>query len=444
MIKKSIYHFCLLCVTLLFSFVVKAQTQEVLSLEKAKQLAISQNKLLEIQQEKVNELNFKKDETGANSLPMLYLTGNYAHTFNDDNSIVIPQGALGSIGDFSIPGQNLTVYEGKQNMLTGGLLAYQPLTQLLRVNNGVKAIEAQAKVEQFKLKAAQSKIENSIEKLYYAVRIQEKKLETAQTNIDWAKAKLYDAESALLAKQIQNVNVIGLKADLADKKHDYLVEEIALDNYLVDLKTTLMLPDSVDVKLEDQPIKIYNLNSKAYYLSQANNNNELLGAKKQIEAANYGTKAAKNAYLPDLGVIGGVTYQNVISELPSTSYYLGVNFTWNVLGFVKHRAQLGESISKQNQAKAYAEHTISKINGAIEKGYRNAIQAQKLMDVADEAYNFRLEEYRIKKDGLDSGLLTKKELLETKYTLDKAKQDAFSSRLNFNMAVLDLNTLIGL
>lgn len=444
MIKKSISHFCLLCFSLLYSFIAQAQTKEVLSLEEAKQLALSQNKLLKIQREKVNQLNFKKDETGANSLPMLYLTGNYAHTFNEDNNIVIPQGSLGTIAGFTIPGENLTVYEGEQNMFTAGLLAYQPLTQLLRVNNGVKAIEAQAKVEEFKLKAAESKIKNSIEKLYYAVRIQEKKLETAQTNIDWAEAKLYDAESALLAKQIQEVNVIGLKADLADKKHEYLVEEIDLDNYIVDLKTTLMLPDSIDIKLGNHPIKIYNLNSKSYYFNQLKNNNELIGAKKQIEAANYGIKAAKNAYLPDLGVIGGVTYQNIISDLPNTNYYLGVNLTWNVLGFVKHRAQLGESISKQNQAKAYAEHTVSTLHGNIEKNYRNAIQAQKLMDVAEEAYTFRLEEYRIKKNGLESGLLTKKELLETKSSLDKAKQDAFSSRLNFNMAVLDLNTLIGL
>ena len=442
MIKNSTFYICFLFIVLGSSFVVSAQTAEILSLEDAKTMALSQNKLLEIQQEKVNELQFKKNEVEANSLPMLYLTGNYAHNFNSEN-IVIPQGALGTIGDYYIPGENLTVYEGKQNMFIAGVLAYQPLTQLLRVNNGVKAIEAQAEVEDFKLKAAESEIKNSIEKLYYAVKIQEKKLETAQINIDWVKAKLYDAESALLAEETQEVNVIGLKADLADKKHEYLLEENALENYIIDLKTTLMLPDSVTLKLAEQPIKTYTLNSKTYYLNQANNNNELLGAKKQIEAANYSVKASKNAYLPDLGLIGGFTYQDVISELPSTNSYLGVNLTWDVLGFVKHRAQLGQSLSKQHQAEAYAEHTSSTIHAKIEKAYRNAIQAQKLMDVAEEAYAFREEEYRIKKDGFETGLLTQKELLETKYVLDKAKQDAFSSRLNFNIAILDLNTLIG-
>ncbi|WP_185967858.1 TolC family protein [Formosa sediminum] len=442
MVNKLISQFSLLCVLLCIPIVITAQTSETLSLDKAKSLALSQNKLLEIQQEKVNELEFKKDETGANSLPMLYLTGNYAHAFNSDN-IIIPQGALGTIGEYYIPGESLTIYEGKQDMFTGGLLAYQPLTQLLRVNNGVKAIEAQVEAERFKLKAAQAKIENNIEKLFYAIKIQEKKLEAAQTNINWVKAKLYDLESAVIAKETQEVNSIGLKADLADKKHKYLLEEIALENYLADLKTTLMLPDSINITLAEQPIEIYTLNSKNYYLNQANNNNELLGAKKQIEAADYGTKASKNAYLPDLGITGAVTYQNLISELPNTNYFLGVNLTWNVLGFVKHRAQLGESISKLNQAEAYAEHTETTLKADIEKGYRNAIQAKKLMEVALEAYNFRLEEYRIKTDGLETGLLTQKDVLETKYALDKAEQDAYASRLNFNMAVLDLNTLIG-
>lgn len=441
--KKNIIHRSgLIIIALLFSVVLKAQTAEILSLEGAKKLALSQNKLLEVQQEKVNELNFKKDEISAKSLPTVRLMGNYIHTFNKNN-FTIPQGGLGDILNIPIPWNDFTLYEGSQNLFVTSLLAYQPVTQLFRIHNGTKAIEAETEVERYKLKAAESKIENSIEKLYYAVSIQEKKLETAQTKIDWVKAKLYDAESAFLSKETQQVNVMGLKADLADTKHEYLLEQIDLENYMVDLRTVLMLPDSISLELAHQPIKTYFLNSKAYYLNQLSHNNELLGAQKQVEAANYGSNASRNAYLPDLGIIGGITYQGSIPEIPDMHYFLGINLSWDVLGFVNNRAQLGQSISKQNQAKAYSEYTISNIKANIEKGYRNAIQAQKLMAVAEEAYAFRLEEYRIKKDGLETGLLTKKELLETKLAVDKANQDAFASRLNFNIAILDLNALTG-
>ncbi|WP_066220527.1 TolC family protein [Formosa haliotis] len=442
MTKLFTYRTILLPFVVLFSYLGHAQTSEVLSLEAAKQRALSQNKLLVVQQEKVNELGFKKDEIASKNLPMLYLAANYLHSFNENN-FVIPQGGLGDILNIPIPWNDFTLYEGKQDMFAAGLFAYQPISQLFRVNNGVKAMEAEVDVERFKLKMAVSEIENSIEKLYYAIRIQEKKIKTAQTNIAWAESQLYDAESALLAQETQQVNVMGLKANLADKKHAYLVEQIALENYIVDLKTLLMIPDSTAITLEHQPVKTYHLNSKNYYAIQSHNNNELLSAKKQIEAANHGSDASKNAYIPDLGVVGGVAYQGIIPELPDMNYFLGVNMTWNVLGFGKNRAQLGQSIAKQNQAKAYAEYTISNISANIDKAYRNAVQAQQLMAVAQEAYTFRLEEYRIKEDGVNTGLLTQKELLETKSALDKADEDAFAARLNFNMAVLDLNALIG-
>lgn len=237
---------------------------------------------------------------------------------------------------------------------------------------------------------------------------------------------------------------MGAKANLANKKHDLLEAEIEKENYLAEFRTNLSLADTLIVQLDSLELKPKLLKSKSYYEELSRENNpELLAAQKQLEKAGYGVSAAKNAYLPDLGVVAGATYQGIIDELPETNYFVGANLTWNFFDFGKRKSALQQSESKEKQAKLFAENKAENIQDNIEKAYRNAEQVAQLMTTAQEAFQFRKEEYRIKANGLETGLLSKKELLESKVVLETAAQQAFSAVLNYNIAVLDLQVLTG-
>ncbi|RNL86292.1 TolC family protein [Sinomicrobium pectinilyticum] len=434
----------LLLILIVFPWAIKGQQARVLSLEEAREIVLSQNKLLRIQKEKANESSYKIKAMAAKGKPMLYASGNYLHSFNENN-FVIPRGGVGDLLNIPIPWNDFTLYEGRQDIFTAGILAYQPLTQLFRVHHGIKAVRAEAKMENSKAKKAALEAQAGVEKLFYAIKIQEKKIAEAQAAVELAYARLYDAEIARIAGEIHEVNTLGLKAEKAGKEHDLLEAEIARENYLADLRNTLSMPDSISFELAPLPETSYVLQPETQYQEQAlQNNPELQAAQHQLEKAGHGVMAAKNAYLPNLGITGGVTYQGIIKELPETNYFVGANLTWNFLDFGKRKSELQQNKSKQLQADLFAENTRNEIRNKIGKAHRNARQAERLLFAAHQAYGFREEEYRIKKDGLETGLITKKELLETKVELEKAAQNAYAAQLNYNLAILDLKVLAGI
>ncbi|TRZ42591.1 TolC family protein [Robertkochia solimangrovi] len=442
-IRSHILRNLLLLFVLLHSGYMVSQNVMILDLENAKRTALDQNDLLSIQKEKINEISYKIDATSVNAWPKLLLSGNYMHTFNDVN-FVIPPGGIGTILDIPVPVDDFTLYQAKQDIFAAGLLGYQPLTQLFRISNGVKAYEAETRMEEIKYDRAVLETENSIEKLYYGIRIQQKKLASVTANVEQATVKLQEGETGLIAGEVQEVELLGLKADLADKKHQLLLEEYKLKDYIADLKTNLDIADSINMVIDTTVIEIYELSPESYYLDHAKEGNpDLRYAEMQLIQSEYGLAAALNKYLPDLGIIGGMSYQGIIEELPDMNYFIGANFTWDILSFGSNDAEKKQYESKKNQADSYLKYQQKNIEAEIHKAYRNAHQALQMAKVAEEAFQFRREEFRIKSDAYETGLITQSEYLKSRASYLKSESDHFAALLNGNIAIMDLQVLSG-
>ncbi|QLE01536.1 TolC family protein [Galbibacter sp. BG1] len=432
-------------IVLLFLFVkISAQETYSLSLEEAKNRALSKNKLLKIQEEKVREANYKINAVSSKGKPLVYGIANYMHTFRENN-FIIPEGGIGDFLTVPIPFNDFNLYSVDQDIFTAGIIAYQPITQLFRIRNGVDAATAEASMEQTEARIASARIISGIEKLFYAVKIEEAKIAQLETDVALSKTKLYDVESALQAGETNEVSRMGLQAELAKKEYDLLQTEIDRENYLADLKVMLEFDEATNLQLDSLKVQPYLLESFDYYWEEAQKNSpELINAQKQKEMAQYGVSANKNVYLPDLGLIGGATYQNIVPEFPETNYFIGANLIWNIIGFGNRKSELAQSKSKEIQATLFEENTQSDLKNKVAKAYKNAEQAERLITIAQKAYFYRKEAFRIKTNERNTGLTTEKELLEFKVELQKAKQEAFAASLNFNMAVLDLKVLAGL
>lgn len=200
--KLSNQHILYLSFFMLFSIVLKAQEVQRLNLEEATEIALQNNKLLQIQQEKVRESEYKIKAVSAKGKPQLFASGTYLHFF-EENNFVIPAGGIGSILDVPIPWDDYTLYHGNQDIFTAGVLGYQPITQLFRVNNGVKAAKAQVETDRFKTTKASLEIQAGVEKLFYAIKIQERKIAETKQKLRLPKQK-YTTPKALFSPEKQN------------------------------------------------------------------------------------------------------------------------------------------------------------------------------------------------------------------------------------------------
>ncbi|MFC0185404.1 Outer membrane protein TolC [Pseudarcicella hirudinis] len=441
-IKKYISSFS--SAFLMTSLLANAQQTQVLNLKQATELALQNNHLLKIQKEKVSESREKITESKSKGKPLVYATGNYI--FNGvTKDLSIPKGSFGNLAGNPLPQADVPLFQGKHNLLLGNVLAYQPVSQLKKIGIGVKVAETDVSIAQTQVTKSELDIRLGVEKLYLGILITQKQLEETKASLELTEMKLYDVESALIAGKTELVNKVGLQADLSSQQQKLLQLTNQIEDYSADLKELTGFRSEETLVLANPEETLPPLQSLETYLLQAKNSNpEIQLVNHTIQKANYGVQAAQSDHIPSIGLMGGYTYQNVISDLPANNYFVGLNVSWNIFDFGKRKSELNQRISQKKQGEEYLEYMQENIRTKIEKAYRKVNQSQQLIAVAKKVVSYRKEEFKLKSDKKDSGLNLKRDLLETKASLAKAESDLFAAQLNYRLTLSELQSLTGI
>jgi len=425
----------------------QAQNTELLSLQKAIDLALQNNHLLNIKKLQVNEKKSKVRESRIKAYPAIIANSSYQYNENL-GVLTIPQGSLGSLPlnqliTIQMPPEDLTFELSKHDNYNAGVTLYQPVTQLGKIMAGVNVSKTDVHIALQEEIKASLQLQQAVEKLYYGLLINQKQQEEANAKLELAKMKLHDVESALLSGKTTQSNQAGLMAGIADEEQNMLKLSIAAEDYIADLKNvTGISADSII--FEDVPFIMESLPVPDSFRAIAvGANHDVLMAGLNQTKAEQAKKAAQYSYLPDLGLIAGYTYQKGNNIYPEHNPFIGASFKWNLQDIFLNRQLVNQRNSSLQQAKEFALDAENKLNSDIEKAYRKIKHAEALVDVAQKAVNFRQEEIRIQQDKNISGLNTATDLLNAKAMLAKAQSDLLAARMNYRIAVTDLKILAG-
>jgi outer membrane protein TolC len=445
--KSITRHLSLLFLLFCSCQVLRAQETATYSLTQLTDSALKNSHTLAGKDWQIKERSAKIAEDKIKKYPSVDLNGNYLHNFVLDR-ITIPAGTIGDVqispgNNVLLPSTDKTFKAGKYNTYLVGVSVYQPITQQLKINTGIEVDKQdRALVEKEKEKLS-LQLKLGIEKLYYGALIARKKLEEAQAKLELARSQFDDVESALLAGKTIQPNRSGLQADIADQEQNILKLNIQVGDYISDL-INLTGISSDSLKLQGEEPMVYTVDPVHSYISAAmTGNTDLQMAKITKSKALLGIKAARQANLPDLGVVGGYMYQSGNSILPADNPYLGVNLKWNLQDLFSNKA-----IEKQRQAKArQADENIAgtrqQLTADVEKAYRKVNESLALISVAQKAVIFRQQEMKLLEDKQAAGLVLKQDILSARSQLARSESDLYSAQLSYRLAVSDLNFLTG-
>lgn len=434
---------------LLLAVAAQAAAQEAsASLDQLIREALRSNHMLAAAGYKVDEEAAKVPEIAIKRYPALTANAAYMYRFRL-GQLTLPAGGLGllPLGEASIamPPEPVSIGFGHHNTLIAGATLYQPILQLPKIGTGVALAESSRKVAELQLTKAQLQVVNGVERLYYGLlAVRSRKLE-AQRMIDAAEMRLYDAESARLAGKAVAVDIAGLNAAVADKRQaliGYATEEAGYLSDLrkltgMDLATTTILPDPQPD--DASPARLLSLD---HYLRAAEAGNaDILISRENVDKSRLAIRAAKQSYLPDLGLMAGYTYQDVISLLPRNNTYLGVSLSWNLQDAAANRHNVGQRRAVGMQAVESAEAVRRDVVAAVEKAYRHAQESLSLMDVARQARDYRAGLARQAGDRSDAGLCTALDLLDSQAALAHAQADYYSAAQAYRIALAELRQL---
>ncbi|HEY0608856.1 MAG TPA: TolC family protein [Chitinophaga sp.] len=430
------------CCTLL-----EAQEVQSWSLEQLKDSALRNNHALAIKQWQVKEKREKIREDEIKKYPSATVNGNFLYNFNL-GEITIPAGTIGELplsptNTVLLPNTDKNFTVGEHSNFTIGMLAYQPITQQAKIKTGLeidKTDVALTEKEQVKISL---QIKQAIEKVYYGTLITQKQLEEAEAKLALARSKLTDLENALLAGKTINADKAGLQAGIASEEQNILKLNIQLQDYMGDLKNlTGINADSLKLQAIEPATQQIDVLDQ-YKSAASSSNTDMQIARLNQSKALLGIKAARQSNIPDLGLVGGYSYQYGNPIFPSHIPFVGVNLKWSLQDVFSNKQIVKQRQFQLKQAEENIQYTQQQMNNEIEKAYRKIEQSQALIAVAQKALFYQKEAYKLQEDKQAAGLNVKTDLLNAKSLLAKSEADMYAAQLSYLIAVSDLKILTG-
>ncbi len=428
---------------------LNAQDTFSVSLETVTDMVLRNNHLLKVRRLQSEEKKNKVNEDRIKYLPTVALGGSYQYNTNLP-SLAIYQGQFGQLPYggviIPLPASDEIIQMGNHNIYNAGITVYQPLTQIGKINAGVKVSQTELQIAKTEEAKAEIQIKQSVEKLYFGLLIVKKQLEEAEIKADLAKTKLNEVKNAFTAGKTTESIIYGLAANAADEEQNLLKLKIQYDDYEADLKQLAGIdPERV---LSLLPIPDGNPSYEAIRIDTSlveamPVNNDLKLAWLSTSKADFSVRASRRSYLPDLGILGGYTYQEGSVIYPKNNTYFGASFKWNLQDVLTTRTVQLQRIYLRRQAEENLANTREQINKDIQKALRKLRQSEELIKVAGKVVEYRQEDLRIQKNKREAGLNLKSDLLTSEAALAKAEADFLAARLNYRIALSELKILTG-
>jgi len=428
---------------------VTAQNKITISLDSAMNMALEKNHLLNVRKLQVEEKKQKVNEDRIKYLPAIVAGGQFQYN-TDLPAITMEQGRFGTLplGTLLIPlpAKDEVFDMGEHRTYQAGVTLYQPVTQIGKINAGVGVSKSEYRIAQAEKLKAEFQLKQAVEKLYFGMLITMKQIEESEIKVEMAKAKLANVQGALSAGKTTESGLYGLAASEADEEQTLLRLRIQYEDYASDLKQAAGIDPAADVVL--QPVN--NLKTlealpaiDSLKTSATTGNNDLQVASLLKVKADNAIRASKFSYLPDLGLLGGYTYQEGSSIYPKNNLFVGASFKWNMQDLLTTRAVQLQRLSAGKQAEENLANTREQLDRDIAKAVRRLKQAQELIKVARKVVDYRKADLKIQSDRRSSGLNLEADLLTAMAALAKSESDYFAAQLNYRMAVSDLKILTG-
>jgi outer membrane protein TolC len=398
-----------------------------LTLDEIKQRVLADNKLLQLAAMNVQSKGYATRAARALYFPQIIGNVVYFH-FNDDlgtvlttqgRKVVGPRGRpLGALPSFAI---NLPVLD--QNTTFSTINAVQPLTDLLKVRQGVRIAQADEQIAEAQKEKGTRELLSGVEQLFWgllaAQRIRAGLVAASGTIEEAAKTGNIEAREALVEGQQDLLQVSNQIADLQ--------EQLAI---LLDMPTCTQF-ELVEPALPEAPVKCAD---EAVGLALANSP-EVREAESTIDKARAAVRAAKLDYVPSIALIGGYLNQTAADYMQPNIGYIGVIGSYTFVDWGKRRNTIRERDELVGMASLKMQQTQDTVRQNALKAFREYQQSQQALKLASQMVEVRTLAVKNAAD-LPAKLKTGKDALT-------AQVDYVKADLAHRIAYVKLMSLIG-
>jgi outer membrane protein TolC len=440
---KTTYFTAVIAVVAFQSALSAAEVRK-LTITEAVDLALAQNRIVKIARLQVQENQAKKASAKSLYFPTLKNESNVLH-ISELQNITIPTGSFGVIpGLIAFPPRDIAIDQGKQTLVASGTSIVQPLTQLLRIRQENKIVQAEVATSQAEAKKAEVEVALKVHEMYYTLLVAELNRRAAVEQIAYGEENLRESADDVKNGSALRVAEIGSRAGLLESKHSLLTVELQIADLNAQFNDLLGLP--LDTKLELDPGVRMDvvLPAKDQCLRMAwAENPEIRSAEEAVRKASAAVGAARTKFIPDVTAFARHSYQNGVPFLVHNFGTVGLNLNYDIFDFGRRRAEVRLHEFQLRNAEENLERLKDEVAVQVERTYNKLQRTKNMVEVAQQLVGLRTESERLASNQVRQGVLLVSERRKAGAEVHKAQADLLQANLVYLLARVELDRTMG-
>jgi len=416
----------------------------LLTLEDALQTALKNNRSLQIANLEVEKSKWQIAETKTKRLPSFsasvlgsQLLKTLAFTFKE--------GAFGTFpGTGPIPAKDTDITTPRRPSAYVVGQATQPLSQLYKINLGVRSQELNAQLSSEKVRATRQSVIRDVKQAYYAVLQSESALAVVEANVK----QYQELDRVVLQRVSQEAALrsdsLSVKAKLANEQYTLVQLRNTLDTRKEYLNDLLGRDVRTEFRTEQVPAESFEeVDLKMAQQRAISHRPEVKQAELNVRQAEYSRRIAKTDFIPDVGIALNYLSPFNVEVLPKNVASIGVELKWEPWDWGRRNDVVNQKRVAEGQAQTQLREAQSKVLMDVNSRYRKLQESRMLIAVVEasrEAAQQRLREvtYQYEREAV---LL--KDVLQQQATTAGAINDCHQALLGFWTAKSEFEKSLG-
>lgn len=420
-------------------------TAPILTLEQAVDLAMQNNRPLKTVALEVEKTGDATDALRTRRLPALNLFGISGQLLSPAK-FTFNQGAFGSFPGVGPVPANHTEIETTVRWSTFLVAtAIQPLTPLLRINEGIRLGEVTQQIVQEQRREQVHAVVNQVKRAYFVAQQTQSALEATDEAIRFLQRLDQVVQDQMMQGKALRADSLEVKTRLAEATH----RTVTLESDLASEKERLNHLLGRDVRSEFNLTPVSSLPGTPIDLDAAltqamERRPSLKAAQLRVQQAEHDERIRKLHYVPDLSFIAAhVQGINVGQVLPGQISMAGFLLSWEVFDWGRKQHELAEKRRAVDQTQLGVLEAESQVAVEVRQLLRNLEDAQSLLPVKQLAQETAKEKVRLTMNRYTQKAALLQDVLQAQSALADANHQYQQAVLGTMMVKAELDKAIG-
>jgi outer membrane protein len=356
-----------------------------------------------------------------------------------------PKGAFGTFpGTGPIPDADTTVTMARRPIVYASTQVAQPLTQLLRINLGVKSAAVGRELERERVRSARLSVTNAVKRLYYALLQTRSALDALDADLTFSRELVRTMEVRLTERVVLPADTMDVKLRLAQHELTRTTTRNALASQKEQLNRLLGRDIATEFEVEAVPAaSLLEMNPVVARAQAMDLRSDIRQARLTLKQAELDVRVSQAGRIPDVSLAVSYTANANMDVVPRNLASAGVQVKWEPFDWGRRRREVSSKAHTVTQARLAVRDAEDKAAIEVNTRLRAIAEARGQLELASLSQGVAREKLRVKHNQFAQQAALLPDVLHLRAEVEDANDRYQQALLAFWMAKADFEHAVG-